>query len=121
MDRPWRPVRAGYTPEQRRLIRGGVQARGHPAAHSGGRSRAKPAGPARPTNPPCRYATRRELRQELGESWRPAGVRAFRAAFKQTLEAVHTQYRGARVELDQRGMTLRRSPPPKNLVLITRT
>lgn len=48
-------------------------------------------------------------------------MRAFRAAFKQTLEAVHTQYRGARVELDQRGMTLRRSPPPKNLVLITRT
>lgn len=25
MDRPWRPVRAGYTPEQRRLIRGGYK------------------------------------------------------------------------------------------------
>lgn len=47
-------------------------------------------------------------------------LRAFRAGFKQTLDAVLTQYRGARVEIDEHGMTLRRSPSPvpKNPVLI---
>ena len=59
------------------------------------------------------------LKAQFGPDY--ARLRDFRAAFKQTLEAVHTQYRAARVELDGCGMTLRRSqsPVPKNPVLIT--
>ncbi len=36
----------------------------------------------------------------------------FKVVFRQTLRVVHSQYRAADVELDGRGMTLRRSPPP---------
>jgi hypothetical protein len=36
----------------------------------------------------------------------------FKRVFRQTLRTVCTQYRGARIELDGRGMTLRNSPPP---------
>ena len=36
----------------------------------------------------------------------------FKAVFRRTLRDVHSQYRAADVELDGRGMTLRRSPPP---------
>ena len=36
----------------------------------------------------------------------------FKAVFRQTLDMVLSQYRGARLELDDRGMTLRNSPPP---------
>jgi hypothetical protein len=36
----------------------------------------------------------------------------FKRVFRRTLDMVHTQYRAARVELDDRGMTLRYSPPP---------
>lgn len=39
-------------------------------------------------------------------------LRKFREVFHQTLDLVHSQYRGARIELDGRGMTLRNSPPP---------
>jgi hypothetical protein len=48
-------------------------------------------------------------------------LRDFRASFKQTLDAVLTQYRGARGELHSWGITLRSSPPPvaKTPVLIT--
>jgi hypothetical protein len=41
-----------------------------------------------------------------------ANIRKFRQVFRRTLDIVHTQYRAARVELDDRGMTLRYSPPP---------
>lgn len=36
----------------------------------------------------------------------------FKPVFRKALEAVLTQYRAARVELDHRGLTLRHSPPP---------
>lgn len=59
------------------------------------------------------------LKAQFGPDY--ARLRDFRAAFKHTLTAVLTQYRGARIEVDGNGMTLRRSPPPvaKNPVLIT--
>jgi hypothetical protein len=39
-------------------------------------------------------------------------LRNFKRDFRVTLDMVHTQYRAARIELDDRGMTLRYSPPP---------
>ena len=44
--------------------------------------------------------------------WHYARIRKFREVFRQTLDLVLSQYRGARIELDGRGMTLRNSPPP---------
>lgn len=39
-------------------------------------------------------------------------MRKFKQVFRNTLGAVLTQYRGARLELDDRGVSLRHSPPP---------
>ena len=39
-------------------------------------------------------------------------MRKFREVFRLTLDMVASQYRGARLELDDHGMTLRNSPPP---------
>ena len=50
------------------------------------------------------------LRTQFG--WHYARMRKFREVFRQTLDLVCTQYRGAKIELDGRGMTLRNSPPP---------
>jgi hypothetical protein len=50
------------------------------------------------------------LKDQFG--WRNERVRDFRRVFTRTLGTVLTQYRAARVELDDRGMTLRHSPPP---------
>jgi hypothetical protein len=50
------------------------------------------------------------LKTQFGPDY--ARLSDFRAAFKQTLEAVHAQYSAARVELDGHDMTLRRSPSP---------
>ena len=36
----------------------------------------------------------------------------FKRKFRKTLTLVCTQYRGARIELDDAGATLRNSPPP---------
>ena len=44
--------------------------------------------------------------------WHYAAMFKFRQVFKQTLDMVCSQYRGARIELDSGGMTLRHSPPP---------
>ena len=44
--------------------------------------------------------------------WHYGRMRDFRRVFREILGMVLTQYRGARVELDDRGMTLRYSPPP---------
>jgi hypothetical protein len=44
--------------------------------------------------------------------WHYARIRKFREVFRQSLDMVLSQYRGARLELDERGMTLRNSPPP---------
>jgi hypothetical protein len=50
------------------------------------------------------------LREQFG--WHYDRTRKFREVFRQTLGLVLAQYRGARIELDQRGLTLRHSPPP---------
>jgi hypothetical protein len=54
--------------------------------------------------------TSRALKNQFG--WHYARVRKFREVFKDTLDQVLAQYRGARVELDGRGIILRHSPPP---------
>lgn len=50
------------------------------------------------------------LKQQFG--WHYGRMRDFRRVFTQTLKVVHTQYRAANVELDEKGLTLRQSPPP---------
>ena len=50
------------------------------------------------------------LRDQFG--WHYGRMDKFRQVFRQTLDMVLSQYRGARLELDDRGMTLRNSPPP---------
>jgi hypothetical protein len=50
------------------------------------------------------------LRDQFG--WHYGRMDNFKRVFRQTLDAVLSQYRGARLELDDRGMTLRNSPPP---------
>jgi Plasmid encoded RepA protein len=50
------------------------------------------------------------LKAQFG--WHYDRMRKFREVFRQTLDLVCSQYRGARIELDGRGMTLRNSPPP---------
>lgn len=52
--------------------------------------------------------------------WHYATIRKFRQVFRQTLGVVLMQYRGARLEIDRRGMTLHHSPPPiaKRMVLV---
>ena len=50
------------------------------------------------------------LKTQFG--WHYTAMFKFRQVFRQTLDLVCSQYRGARIELDGRGMTLRNSPPP---------
>lgn len=50
------------------------------------------------------------LKAQFG--WHYSRMRKFREVFRQTLDLVCSQYRGARIELDGRGMTLRNSPSP---------
>ena len=50
------------------------------------------------------------LKEQFG--WHYGRMRDFRRVFTQTLRVVHTQYRAANLELDERGLTLRQSPPP---------
>jgi hypothetical protein len=50
------------------------------------------------------------LRDQFG--WSYGRMDNFKRVFRRTLDVVLSQYRGARVELDERGMTLRNSPPP---------
>lgn len=54
--------------------------------------------------------------------WHYGRMDKFKAVFRQTLGMVLSQYRGARLELDDRGMTLRNSPPPVKgrMVLISK-
>ena len=44
--------------------------------------------------------------------WHYDRERDFRRVFSQTMRLVHSQYRGAMIELDIHGITLRHSPPP---------
>ena len=50
------------------------------------------------------------LKDQFG--WHYGRMDNFKRVFRQTLDMVLSQYRGARLELDDRGMTLRNSPPP---------
>jgi hypothetical protein len=50
------------------------------------------------------------LRDQFG--WHYQHMRKFKQVFRQTLDMVLSQYRAARLDLDDRGMTLRNSPPP---------
>jgi hypothetical protein len=56
------------------------------------------------------FITWAALREQFG--WHYSRIRKFREVFRQTLAIVLSQYRGASLELDDRGMTLRNSPPP---------
>lgn len=50
------------------------------------------------------------LKAQFG--WHYSAMFKFRQVFRSTLDLVCSQYRGARIELDGRGMTLRNSPSP---------
>ena len=50
------------------------------------------------------------LKEQFG--WHYTRLRKFREVFQQTLAMVVSQYRAARLEVDDRGMTLRHSLPP---------
>jgi hypothetical protein len=50
------------------------------------------------------------LKDQFG--WHYAAMFKFRQVFRPTLELVCSQYRGAKIELDGRGLTLCHSPPP---------
>jgi hypothetical protein len=50
------------------------------------------------------------LKEQFG--WHYQHMRKFKQVFRYTIDIVLTQYRAARVELDEHGMTLRNSPPP---------
>jgi hypothetical protein len=52
----------------------------------------------------------RALKEQFG--WHYSRIRKFREVFRLTLNMVLSQYQAARLELDDRGMTLRNSPPP---------
>jgi hypothetical protein len=60
------------------------------------------------------------LRQQFGPDY--GQMFNFKRKFRLTLRQVFTRYSAARIELDDRGMTLRNSPPPvpKRLVMLTR-
>lgn len=53
--------------------------------------------------------------------WHYGRMDNFKAVFRKTLGVVVTQYRGAKFDLNQKGMTLHHSPPPvaKRVVLIS--
>lgn len=50
------------------------------------------------------------LKEQFG--WNYDRMDKFKAVFRQTLKVAHSQYRAADIELDDKGMTLRHSPPP---------
>ena len=56
------------------------------------------------------FVTWKALKDQFG--WNYKHMRKFRQVFLTALDQVHTQYRAARIECDERGMTLRNSPPP---------
>ena len=56
------------------------------------------------------FITWAALKGQFG--WHYERMRKFREVFRQTLDMVASQYRGARLSLDERGMTLYHSPPP---------
>ena len=56
------------------------------------------------------FITWKALKDQFG--WNYKRMNNFRAEFLKALEQVHSQYRAARIECDERGMTMWNSPPP---------
>lgn len=56
------------------------------------------------------FVTWAALKGQFG--WHYGRMDNFKRVFRQTLDSVRSQYRGARLALDDRGMTLHYSPPP---------
>jgi hypothetical protein len=52
----------------------------------------------------------KSLKDQFG--WGYKGMNDFRRVFLKALGQVHSQYRGARIGIDDRGLTLHHSPPP---------
>jgi Plasmid encoded RepA protein len=61
-----------------------------------------------PQKPQC--VSWKAIKDQFG--WHYERMRKFREVFRRTLGLVLSQYRSARVELNDHGMTLRHSPPP---------
>lgn len=56
------------------------------------------------------FVTWKAIKDQFG--WHYNSLRKFRQVFKTTLRLVLTQYSGARIEADERGLSLYHSPPP---------
>lgn len=56
------------------------------------------------------FITWKALQDQFGQGFKR--LRKFRETFLDVLDTVHSQYRAARVEADERGIALRHSPPP---------
>jgi hypothetical protein len=56
------------------------------------------------------FITWKSLKEQFG--WSYNRTRDFRRVFRDVLTPVHSQYPAARLEMDQRGITLHHSPPP---------
>lgn len=56
------------------------------------------------------FITWAALKSQFG--WHYKELKKFKEVFRKTFVEVHTQYRAARIEMDDAGMTLRNSPPP---------
>jgi hypothetical protein len=56
------------------------------------------------------FITWKALQDQFG--WHYKRIRDFRRVFRDTLQMVLSQYQAARIEMDEKGMTLRNSPPP---------
>lgn len=69
----------------------------------------------------AQFLTWKAVKDQFG--WHYSAMYKFRQIFRRTLGNVLTQYRGARVDLDDKGMTLYHSPPPikGRISLITRS
>ena len=52
----------------------------------------------------------KSLKDQFG--WGYTRMNHFRAAFLKALRQVHSQYRGAKIGIDDKGLTLHHSPPP---------
>ena len=56
------------------------------------------------------FITWKAIKDQFG--WNYKRMNKFREVFLRALVQAHSQYRAARIEYDERGMTLRNSPPP---------
>lgn len=61
------------------------------------------------------------LKEQFGPDYHQ--IRDFKRFFRRTLAQVHRRYQTARIEMDDKGMTARNSPPPigKRLVLVSKS